>query len=119
MVACNIEWITLPAPDLDAAKAFYEGVFGFSVSPYSDRFWVFKAGNLSGGLDQDLSVSGHGIGFPITVNCIEETFAAIVRHGGEVTKAGYALGWGGGFCARFKDPNGNRLELYAEQLTNA
>ena len=118
MVACKIEWITLPAPDLDAAMKFYESVFGFAISQYSDSFWVFKAGNLSGGLDKNLCVNGHGIGFSITVNCIEDAIAAILRNGGEVTKTGYSLGSGAGFCAQFKDPNGNRLELYSEQLTN-
>ncbi|MGI6544653.1 MAG: VOC family protein [Limnochordia bacterium] len=54
---CKIGWITLPAPDLGSAKTFYSEVFGFIISEYSDRFWVFKAANLSGGLDRDLVVN--------------------------------------------------------------
>ncbi|HHT25800.1 MAG TPA: hypothetical protein GXZ82_00940 [Firmicutes bacterium] len=47
----------MPAPDLGSAKTFYSEVFGFIISEYSDRFWVFKAANLSGGLDRDLVVN--------------------------------------------------------------
>ena len=38
MEPCKIEWLIIPAPDLDAAKTFYERVFGFSFSKYSERF---------------------------------------------------------------------------------
>ena len=116
MTSCKIEWITIPAPDLEAAKHFYEEVFGFEISKFSNHFWVFKAGNLSGGLDKALSANGNGIGFSVTVDCIEVALVNIVQCGGEVLKPGYPLGPGAGFCAQFKDPNGNTLELYSSNL---
>ena len=117
MEPCRIEWITIPAPDLESAKMFFGTVFGFSISEYSDRFWVFKAGNLSGGLDRDLTVNSHGIGFSITVSGLGRTLESVVEHGGRILKEPYSLGPGSGFCAQFADPNGNVLELYSQSLS--
>jgi uncharacterized protein len=118
MEPCKIEWLTIPAPDLQAAKAFYEAVFGFSVSKFSERFWVFKSGSLSGGLDADLEPNGKGIGFSITVPEIASWLKNVVSNGGSIDRPGYSLGPGAGYCARFLDPNGNLLELYAEILNS-
>ena len=114
MEQCKIEWITVPAPDLESAEAFYSNVFGFSISRYSKRYWVFKAGNLSGGLDQDLIVNSRGIGFSITVSDLRLILDSVVKHGGRILKDPYPLGPNSGFCAQFADPNGNVLELYSE-----
>lgn len=116
MDRCKIEWLTVPAPDLPAAKRFYESAFGFEVSVYSERFWVFKSGTLSGGLDADLAPCEQGIGFSITVSSIEEACDAVVTAGGTIVRKGYSLGENAGYCARFRDPNGNLLELYSDRL---
>ncbi|MBN1426442.1 hypothetical protein JXA88_17985 [Candidatus Fermentibacteria bacterium] len=113
MEPCRIEFITIPAPDLAAAASFYGQVFGFSIRQFSERFWVFKAGNLSGGLDRDLAVCSGGIGFSITVPHMVSVLKTVVAQGGRVLRAPYSLGAGAGFCARFADPNGNVLELHS------
>lgn len=118
MESCKIEWLTVPAPDHVSAKLFYENVFGFSVSEFSERFWVFKSGTLSGGLDADLKPNGKGIGFSITVPVIDLALEDIQCEGGKIVRPGYSLGPGSGFCAKFKDPNGNVLELYSDVLTD-
>jgi predicted enzyme related to lactoylglutathione lyase len=115
MNPCRIEWITVPAPDLDTAKIFYNRVFGFELSEYNDHFCVFKAGNIDGGFDKDLTVNSKGIGFSITVPNITQIIQALVENGGHVLKTVYSLGPGSGFSAKFSDPNGNVLELYSQQ----
>ncbi len=110
---CKIEWITIPAPDLDAAKEFYGTVLGFELTPFNDRFVVFKCGNLSGGLDQDLGPSRSGIGFSITVPSVRDYLERIRASGCEVVRERYELSTGGGYCCKFRDPNGNALELYS------
>jgi predicted enzyme related to lactoylglutathione lyase len=45
--AYSIEWLVIPAPNLELAKSFYANVFRFEVSDYSDTFAVFKAGNIT------------------------------------------------------------------------
>jgi predicted enzyme related to lactoylglutathione lyase len=115
MEPCKIEWITIPAPDIDSAMSFYGNVFGFTISKFTDRFWIFKAGNISGGLDQDLKVNMQGIGFSVTVSDIDESLRAVVNNGGEILKNPYSLGPGAGYCAQIRDPNGNVLEMYSSQ----
>ena len=112
----RIEWIVIPAPDLSAAETFYREVFGFSLTPYSETYLVFKAGNLSGCLDQDLVPSSNGLSFSLTVRAIDEALGRIVQFGGDVVRSKYELGPGAGTCAAFKDPNGNVLELYQAPL---
>ena len=113
MTPCNIEWLTIPAPDLDAAEAFYSKVFGFTISIFNPRFRVFKAGNLSGGLDQDLDVMLGGIGFSVTVPNLQQTLERVLQHDGKLIKEPYSLGTGSGQCATVLDPNGNLLEIHS------
>ena len=115
---CSIEWITIPAPDMEAAKTFYADVFGFVFSAYSPTFVPFRARNVSGALDQSLSPSESGISFSVTVPSMEVAVVAIENSGGRMTKAPYSLGPNAGYCASFQDPNGNGLELYAKSLTD-
>ena len=116
MKPCAIEWITIPAPNLEAAIAFYREVFGFTLEKFNERFWVFRAGNISGGLDLDLTVNGAGIGFSITVPDMNSAVRLIAEHGGTIAKQPYELAPGAGFSAKFTDPSGNLLELYAERM---
>jgi predicted enzyme related to lactoylglutathione lyase len=110
--ACSIEWVVIPAPNLDLAKSFYAKVFRFEVSDYSETFAVFKAGNISGGLDSQLIPSHASTSFSITVKNIPEALKAIAKNGGKILKQKYSLGKKLGYCARFEDPNGNAYELY-------
>ncbi|MCG8353478.1 MAG: VOC family protein [Chloroflexales bacterium] len=112
--ACSIEWLLIPAPDLERAKAFYATVFHFEITDYSDTFAVFKTGNISGGLDNSLVPSTVGTSLSITVADIPSVLEVITKHGGKVIKPKYALGPNAGFCAKFADPNGNAYELYCD-----
>ena len=111
--ACKIEWITIPAPNLDAAKTFYAACFDFTCKHFNDRFVVFKAGNLSGGFDQDLAVSEAGIGFSVSVSSVSKAIALVLENGGAVLREPYELAPGAGYCAKFRDPNGNAIELFS------
>ena len=113
--ACRIEWITIPAPDLEAAKTFYLNCFGFTHEHYNERFVVFKAGNLSGGFDQDLKPSEVGVGFSVTVPSMNRSIELIVTNGGTVEREPYELGPNAGYCAKFRDPNSNVLELFSSE----
>jgi len=109
-----IEWLLIPAPNLELAKSFYANVFHFEISDHSDTFAVFKAGNVSGGLDSQLVPSNASTSFSITVDDIPKVLEAITKNGGKVLRPKYALGPNAGFCARFEDPNGNGYELYCD-----
>ncbi len=113
--AYSIEWLVIPAPNLELAKSFYANVFRFEISDYSDTFAVFKAGNISGGLDSQLVPSTASTSLSITVEDIPKVLEAITKNGGQVLQPKYALGPNVGFWAKFKDPNGNAYELYQDK----
>lgn len=110
---CCINWIVIPAPDIERARGFYERVFGFRFSPFSPTFLTFKAGNISGALNADRAVSEGGMVLSITVESLDETLAAIKREGGTVLTEPQPLGGDGERYVVFRDPNGNELEVHA------
>jgi predicted enzyme related to lactoylglutathione lyase len=111
---CKIEWITIPSPELEKARDFYASVFGWSFQEYDPDFWVFQSGNLHGGMGRNMTPADGGIGFSITVEDIPSTLAEIASAGGTITKEKWAIGEGLGFCAEFRDPNGNKVELWSK-----
>lgn len=135
---CRIEWIEIPAPDLDAAVRFYTEVFGWKTERYSDDFVVFTSGTLRGGFSRAASSwaahtetgspaggpdspahravnrTGHGVKISITVADIEKTLRSIAARGGRVVRAKYEIGPGLGVSAMFRDPNGNVADLWSE-----
>jgi predicted enzyme related to lactoylglutathione lyase len=110
---CPIEWILIPAPRLDETKRFYEEVFGFRFSEYSPTFHPFKAANISGALDGDLTPSAAGMSFSVTVPALDAAVGRARAHGATVRKEPYSLGPGAGFCAAILDPSGNGIEIYS------
>ena len=111
--ACSIDWLLIPAPDLEKARRFYAGVFNFDITDYSATYSVFKAANISGGLDSSLKPSVNSLSFSITVDDIPLILEKITKFAGSIVKDKYSLGNNLGFCAQFADPNGNILELYS------
>jgi len=80
------EWIVIPAPHFRTAETFYSEVFGFSISPHSKTFLVFKTGNLSGAVDRDLAPSAKGVSFSLTVQDSGETLRHIREFAGDVVR---------------------------------
>ena len=112
-VTCSIEWLLIPAPDLEKARRFYSAVFNFGIEDYSESFSVFKAFNISGALDSSLRPSVNSLSFSITVDNIPLILEKVVKFDGKIIREKYSLGDNLGFCAQFADPNGNILELYS------
>ncbi|MBW6514992.1 MAG: VOC family protein [Candidatus Cloacimonetes bacterium] len=109
----SIEWLVIPAPDIQKARIFYSNVFNFQLTEYNESFTLFKAGNISGALDSSLKPSINSLSFSITVDDILEVSDKILQYGGVIIKETYSLGGNLGVCAQFADPNGNILELYS------
>ncbi len=113
--SCKIEWLEIPAADLERAGDFYSSLFGWEITVFSEDYWVFKTGNIQGGFRKDLKSSNAGITFSITVTEIAAVLSAIKAAGGEIQREKYLLGEGLGYSARFKDPNGNSIELWSTE----
>ena len=110
---CCIEWIVIPAPDIERGRRFYGEVFGFTFREFGPGFLTFQAGNIRGALNAELPVAEGGVLFSITVDDMEEAVRRITREGGTILSDRQSLGDGAGSWLRFRDPNGVELELYS------
>jgi hypothetical protein len=110
---CCIEWIVIPAPDVEKGRLFYSKVFGFTFREFTPDFLTFQAGNIRGALNAQLPVAEGGVLFSITVDDMDEAVSRITREGGAILSDPQSLGTGAGSWLRFRDPNGVELELFS------
>lgn len=110
---CHIE---IPARDLQRARSFYGGVFGWTFQenhPASD-YWFFQGGNVRGAFTSGRNPSDDGICLILQVDDIPVTLEAIQQHGGKVLAGKRALPDDMGYVASFRDPDGVRMEIYSD-----
>ena len=112
---CKIEWLVIPAPDLEKAEKFYSSIFHWKTSVYTADFWLFEADTVHGGFDKKLKPNDQGIRFSITVDDINTKLEEIIKLGGKIFKQKYEIAKGFGFAASFIDPNGNIIELWSSK----
>lgn len=110
----DITHIDIPADDLERAKGFYSGVFGWSINevPGYEGYPMWQAPNqVSGG---GLTSRETGLQRPrsyIEVDSIDEALARITDLGGRVTVPKSPISETSWFAA-FEDTEGNELGLY-------
>ena len=108
-----IRFIEIPAPDLDAAVAFYGSVFGWSFERLDGAQYVFwSAGALRGAFDPSLKPSLDGVNIVLEVDDIDAKLQEIEAAGGGTLKPRTFISPDFGHYATFRDPNGNRLSLW-------
>lgn len=112
--------ISIPAPDLGNAKAFYESVFGWTIqiSPAAPNYWFFESGNVSGAFDASTTPAPKGVGIVpmLQVADLDATLDLIMAHGGTITQGRSKIGDASpGDDAYFLDPNGNAMGIYFDR----
>lgn len=116
-----VGWFEIAATDLNRAKAFYESVFGFEMSPgkvneYDMVFFPMQqslpgaAGALIAGKGYAPSQTGTIIYFPIAD--IPAVLAKVEGHGGKTLIPKKSIG-PHGFIAWFEDSEGNAIGLHS------
>jgi predicted enzyme related to lactoylglutathione lyase len=111
----KISYIEIPAKNIEATKAFFAEVFGWSFVDYGPDYCSFSAQGVDGGFyKSDLVVSTEK-GSPLIVlysNLLEETQEKIEKAGGEIIKPIFSFP--GGRRLHFSDPNGNEFAVWSE-----
>lgn len=116
----DITHIDIPVTDMDRAKQFYSGLFGWQIEapPGFEDYPMWRAPNeISGG---GLAPRGEGFAQPrsyVEVDSIDDTLAKATELGGAVIMAKSEISptsW----WAVFEDLDGNRIGLY-EGVTDA
>jgi uncharacterized protein len=113
----HINYIELPAPNMDATKAFYSQIFGWQWTDYgpgyADTATPFIVGlnataqPCAAASDGDENVIG-----PFTLmqtNSLDEVLALVVAAGGRVSSGPYP--YPGGRRFHFVDPSGNTIGI--------
>ncbi|MGQ4271739.1 VOC family protein [Nocardiopsis changdeensis] len=111
----RIDYIELPADDLEASKRFYAEAFGWGFNDYGPNYAGIRGpgGREVGGLNPQ--GSGHRGGGPLVLlfsDDLDATAAAVERAGGRILAGPYAFPGGRRF--HFADPAGNELGVWAE-----
>ena len=112
----KIDYLELPAADLDAAQAFYEQVFGWSFTDYGPEYRAFNDGKIDGGFYRSEKYSSTENGATLIVfyaSDLEQTQANVVAGGGTIIKDIFSFPGGRRF--HFTDPNRNELAVWSDQ----
>jgi len=86
----KINYIELPAQDIEAVKAFFQAALGWKFTDYSPDYTAFSDEGLDGGFFKSNLVSTTANGSALLVfysQTLEDTLEKITKAGGTITKA--------------------------------
>ena len=111
----KINYVEFPASDLEAVKAFFSQVFGWSFVDYGPDYCAFSNEGLDGGFyrsELTLSVDKGSALIVFYSRDLERTQAKIVDAGGSVKVPVFEFPGGRRF--HFCDPNGNEYAVWSD-----
>lgn len=112
----RINYIELPADDLDAVEAFYKTLFDWTFIPYGDEYRAFNDGSIDGGFYKSDQRASYAKGSALVVFYVEDleaAEAAVKVNGGTIHKEIFAFPGGRRF--HFLDPHGNELAVWSDK----
>ncbi|HGG58206.1 MAG TPA: VOC family protein [Nannocystis exedens] len=109
----RIDYIELACDDLDAAKSFYRGTFGWSFTDWGEDYSAFSDGRLNGGIHRQGPVRAGGPLIVLYSIDLEASAASVQAHGGRIVKAIFSFPGGRRF--HFADPAGNELAIWSDK----
>jgi predicted enzyme related to lactoylglutathione lyase len=125
MAKGTLNYLQVPAIDLDESASFYEEVFGWQInrSPSVARTSDEPQTGYVGFVDSSGQVGGEfvlgrepsrepGLLPSILVDSIDTTLDEVVTHGGEVVRPRTPIVEGTDWQAMFRDPAGNAMALF-------
>ena len=108
-----IDYVEIDVTDLDAARAFYAGAFGWEFNDYGPEYAGIRTpggeGEM-GGLNATASPVPGGVLVLLWSADLDASAAAVTAAGGRVTAGPYAFPGGRRF--HFADPSGNELGVW-------
>ncbi|MEM9907436.1 MAG: VOC family protein [Cyanobacteria bacterium P01_D01_bin.44] len=111
----KINYVEFPAKDMEATKAFFTKVFGWSFEDFGPEYTAFSNEGLDGGFFKSDLVASTENGSALIVfysEALEQTQAKIEQAGGEVIQSIFSFPGGRRF--HFCDPSGNEYAVWSE-----
>ena len=112
----RINYIELPAGDIELAKEFYGNTFGWTFQDFGPNYCAFNDGETDGGFYKSDLSSNYAEGSALVVlytKNLEATLESIIENGGRVVKDIFSFPGGRRF--HFADPNGNELAVWSDK----
>jgi len=111
----KINYLELPAKNIEATKVFFSQVFDWSFVDYGPEYTAFSNAGIDGGFfKSDLYTStekGNALVVFYSKN-LEQTLAKIETAGGTILKPIFSFPGGRRF--HFADPNGNEFAVWSD-----
>jgi len=115
MTNIKINYIELPASDLDKTKLFYGDIFGWTFEDYGPDYCAFNDGENDGGFYRSPLASNSDTGAALVVLHTDDLEAAldkVTENGGTIHKPIFSFPGGRRF--HFKDPSQNELAIWSK-----
>jgi len=112
----KIDYLELPASDLDAVQTFYEEAFSWTFTDYGPDYRAFSDGKIDGGFYKAGARSSTESGAALIVIYaaeLERTKERVLASGGSIIKDIFSFPGGRRF--HFADPNRNELAVWSDQ----
>ncbi len=103
----RLNYVELPVRDVAAARAFYETVFGWSLTEFAPTYAATVTGDTDIGLQGDASEATKAPLPVIEVDDLEAALEAVRRAGADIVRPIFAFPGGRRF--QFLDPGGNEI----------
>jgi predicted enzyme related to lactoylglutathione lyase len=109
----TIDYIEIAVPDVEQAKAFYAGAFGWAFNDYGPEYAGIQGdGKEVGGLRRDAIVRPGGPLVILYSDDLESSVDAVSSAGGTIVEP--ISSFPGGRRFHFADPAGNELAVWSE-----
>lgn len=111
----KINYVEIPAVDLETTKAFFASAFGWSFIDYGPDYMAIENAGLDGGFYRSEKVSSPENGSVLVVlysSELEATVEKVTSSGGKVVQD--IFDFPGGRRFHFTDPNGNEYAVWSE-----
>jgi len=109
----RVDYVEFKVTDLEAAKAFYSGAFGWKFQDWGPEYASFEDGRLTGGFHLSDEVTRGGPLVIIYGVDLEAVAAGVRNNGGTIVQEIFSFPGGRRF--HFTDPSGNELAVWSDQ----
>ncbi len=110
----KINYIELPARDIEASKAFFSRVFGWNFTDYGPDYTAFSDAGMDGGFFRADMAASTERGSALVVlysEQLEQTLQKIEDAGGVIIRPIFSFPGGRRF--HFTEPSGNELAVWS------
>jgi predicted enzyme related to lactoylglutathione lyase len=108
----QIDYVELPATDIEATKQFYAAAFGWKFEDYGPDYTSFSDGRLAGGFTTESAAPAKGLLLVLYASDLPAAQEKIKAAGGAIVRDIFSFP--GGSRLHFTDPNGNELAVWSE-----